>query len=208
MTTIARTADRDLLELLRIGGAQGVADLAQHLAVTPTAVRQRLGRLLADGLVERHSIRNGRGRPKYRYRLTPKGLGMTGSNFTDLAMALWREVEGIEDFELRRTVLRRVLRWLWSRYAGQIQGRTLLERMRSLAELFAQRRVPFSVEPPPRPDDSPILTAHACPYPELADQDRTLCALERLLFSELLGEDMRLSRCRLDGSDRCQFEAM
>ena len=208
MTAIARTADQDLLDLLRIGGAQGVADLAEHLAVTPTAVRQRLGRLLASGLVERQSVRNGRGRPKYRYRLTSKGLGMTGSNFTDLAMALWREVEGIEDYELRRTVLRRVLRSLWHRYSGQVQGRTLLERMRSLAKLFAERRVPFSVELPPRPDDSPILTAHACPYPELAEQDRTLCAMERLLFSELLGEEMRLSRCRLDGADRCQFQAV
>jgi len=151
-------------------------------------------------------VRNGRGRPKHRYDLTPKGLRMTGSNFTDLAMALWKEVEGIEDFEVRRTVLRRVLRTLVQQYAGQVQGGTLLERMRCLAGLFSQRRVPFSVDRPDQPGQLPTLTAHACPYPELAEQDRTVCALERVMFSELLGENVKLTGCRLDGASTCQFQ--
>jgi predicted ArsR family transcriptional regulator len=63
--------------------------------------------------------------------------------------------------------------------------------------------VPFEVE---RKGQLPVLTALACPYPELAEQDRSVCAMERLLMSELIGEDVRLSECRLDGDSCCRFE--
>ena len=206
MSTLGQTTDLDVLQLLRASGSLGVSELAEEIAVTPTAVRQRLGRLLAEGLIERQAIRNGRGRPKHRYRLTDKGVRFTGSNFSDLALALWNEVSGINDFEVRRAVLLRVLRSLVERYAKQIEGRTTLERMRSLASILAERRVPFSVEEPQQPGQLPTLTAHVCPYPELAELDRTVCAMERVLFSELLGTNVKLSRCRLDGGSDCQFQ--
>jgi len=205
-TTIHPSSDGDLLELLRAWGPLGVAELSSEIAVTPTAVRQRLGRLLAEGLVDRQAVRAGRGRPKHRYRLTPKGLRYTGSNFADLAFALWQSVGNIEDFEVRRTVLRRALGAMLERYGKQVEGRTLMERMRSVADLLSQRRVPFSVEVPEQDGQLPVLVAHACPYPELAEADRTVCAMERVLLSELLGETMRLSCCRLDGSADCQFQ--
>jgi DeoR family transcriptional regulator, suf operon transcriptional repressor len=206
-TLTSHSTDTDVLELLRACGPLGVVELSAEIAVTPTAVRQRLGRLLAQGLIERRAIRNGRGRPKHRYQLTQMGIRHTGSNFADLAQALWREVSNIEDFETRRTVLRRVLQSLFEQYAKQMEGRTLLERMRSLADLLAQRRLSFTVELRDQPGQLPVLTAHACPYPELAESDRTICALERVLLSELLGESVQLSLCRLDGGSSCQFQA-
>jgi predicted ArsR family transcriptional regulator len=181
----------------------GVAELAKVIEVTPTAVRQRLSRLLAQGLIEREAIRAGRGRPKHRYRLTRKGLRVTGSNFTDLALALWKEIGAIDDLAVRRTLMMRVVKALAAGYSQQIEGRTTAERMESLRGLLAQRRVPFSVD---TSGELPVLTAHACPYHELAEEDRGICSLERMLFSELLGKDIELSSCRLDGGGSCQFQ--
>ena len=203
MTTATPTSDSALLQLLRTTGPAGVAEIAGHVDVTPTAVRQRLGRLLAQGFVEREPVRHGRGRPRHRYRLTNKGLRLTGSNFADLALVLWRSISSVEDFEVRRTILRRVVRTLVDSYGRQLEGHTVTERMRSLAELLEQRRVPFSVD---QSNGLPVLTAHACPYPELADKDRTICALEKALFSELLGRNLSLALCRLDGGSLCQFQ--
>ena len=45
-----------------------------------------------------------------------------------------------------------------------------------------------------------------CPYPELAEKDRGICAVEKMLFAKLLEEPVRLSQCRLDGHSCCQFE--
>ena len=93
-------------------------------------------------MIEREAIRAGRGRPKHRYSLTDKGLRQTGSNFTDLALTLWREIRTAGDENLSRDVLRRISRALASGYAAQIQGDTPAERLQSLSELLNQRRIP------------------------------------------------------------------
>lgn len=203
MSTAAMSSDADLLELLRTDGPMNVTQMADAVEVTPTAVRQRLSRLMAQGLVQREAIRNGRGRPKHCYQLTQKGVRLTGSNFTDLALVLWREIGSIDDLEMRRVLLRKVVHALASGYIHQIEGKSTLERMESIRRLLSQRRVPFSVE---QDQGIPVLTAHACPYPGLAEQDRSICTLEKMLFSELLGEDVELAQCRLDGDTSCQFQ--
>lgn len=196
-------SDEGLLEMFRTRGPLGVTEIARQTHVTATAVRQRLTRMMARGLIEREAIRNGRGRPRHRYQLTKKGLRLTGSNFVDLAMVLWRSVRSIEDPELRKTTINRVLTDLTKAYAGQVSGQTTAERMESLTRLLRQREVPFSVEELP---DLPVLIAHACPYPELAEEDRSICRLEKILFSELLHQDVDLAECRLDGAARCRFK--
>ena len=204
MSTAVVNSDADLLELLRVTGPLDVSEMASAIEVTPTAVRQRLGRMMAQGLIDRDAVRIGRGRPKHRYRLTNKGLDLTGSNFPDLAMALWREINSVVNPDLRRELLRRVAKALARGYAGQIHGRTTAERMQALSELLAERRVPFEVE---NTRDGPVLKAKACPYPRLAENDRSICTMEAMLFSELLGQLVGLKTCRLDGDCTCQFQA-
>jgi predicted ArsR family transcriptional regulator len=52
----------------------------------------------------------------------------------------------------------------------------------------------------------PILKQHSCPYYELAEVDRAVCAMERKMFEKVLGRGLRLSQCRLDGHRSCDFE--
>jgi DeoR family suf operon transcriptional repressor len=202
MDYVTESSDVGILDLLRKAGPLGVSQLAGATCVTATAVRQRLTRLMAQGFVDREAMRAGRGRPSHRYRLTDKGRRQTGANFADLAVALWNEVRAIEDPEVRRGLLQRVAKNLARTYGDQVTGTTTRERMESVSRIFAERDVPFEVE------DSgglPVLTAVACPYPELAEQDRGVCAMERMLFAELVGDGLRLADCRLDGDACCRF---
>jgi DeoR family suf operon transcriptional repressor len=202
MDHFTESSDIGILDLLRKAGPLGVNDLAQATQVTATAVRQRLVRLMAQGLIDRELTRAGRGRPSHRYGLTEKGRRQTGANFVDLALALWNEIRAIKDPEVRRGLLQRVAKAMAGMYAGQVAGTTTVERMQSVSRVFAERDVPFIVE------DSgalPVLTALACPYPQLAEQDRGICALERMMFSELVGDGLRLTNCRLDGDECCRF---
>jgi DeoR family transcriptional regulator, suf operon transcriptional repressor len=194
--------DNDLLDLLRSTGPLSVNDLAGAMEVTPTAIRQRLTRLMSQEIIQREASRNGRGRPKHRYWLTDKGLRLTGSNFTDLAMALWKEVRALGDVALRREMLKRIARALSHGYANQVHGKTPEERLHSVAELLAERRISASVE---NTATGPTLTTHACPYPSLAEQDQSICTLERMMYSELVGEEVKLTQCRLDGDKECRF---
>ena len=196
--------DADLLDLLRTSGAMGVSDLAKAMQVTPTAVRQRLSRLMGRRMIHRHAVRIGRGRPRHLYELTDQGLRATGSNFTDLALALWEELGLNGDEEMRKNVVSRIAAALASEYTGQIEGTTTAQRMQSLRELLAQRRIPVSIESFAQ---ETVMTTHACPYPKLAEKDRSVCEMEEMLFSELLGQDVQLAACRLDGGSACEFHA-
>jgi predicted ArsR family transcriptional regulator len=196
------TSDLAILDWLRKSKAMNVVELARSLQVTPTAVRQRLNRLMAQGYIERRSIRKGRGRPSHDYLLTNKGRRKAGSNFADLAMVLWEEIKRIDDAEIRRALLARLAKRLAVMYSNKLVGQSLEEKLHSLAEIFAERRIPLDI------DESgalPVLTASACPYPDLAEADRSVCAMERMMFSELLGADVHLSACRLDGESCCTF---
>lgn len=197
------SSDVTILDLLRKRGGMTVLELAGATSVTATAVRQRLTRLMAQRYLERQTSRSGRGRPSHRYVLTDAGRRKTGSNFADLAIALWHEVREIKDLDVRRGLLQRLAVRLADLYSPQVTGATLDERLDAVANLFSERQIPFAVD---RANSAlPVLTTFACPYPDLAEQDRTICSLERILFSRLVGENLRLTSCRLDGSNCCTF---
>src|SRR3954464_14573770 len=101
-------SDKAILDLLRKRDSLTVSELAEAIGVTATAVRQRLTRLLAHGMIRRHATKEGRGRPSHHYALTEKGQRETGANFADLAIALWHEVRAIKDPEIRRGLLQRI----------------------------------------------------------------------------------------------------
>lgn len=246
----SESSDAGLLDLLRLRGPLGIADVANATRVTATAVRQRLNRLMGQGMVARDTFQAPRGRPSHRYSLTDKARRQAGTNFPDLTLALWQELRSIADPTVRSGLLKRLAKRMAAEYAPAIRGNTVPERMASVAALFAERNIPFAVEVgetgeqvPDRTnetfDNEPIdseshdsrhaaasasdsqpkhsthqnsthqyltLNVLACPYPELAEHDRGICAVENLMLTELLGERVKLTECRLDGSDCCRFQ--
>lgn len=198
--------DRSVVDFLRREGASTITDLVNFAGVTATAIRQRLNRLMNQGLVVRRAEVAGRGRPTHRYSLTPAGMRLGGDNYEDLAGVLWSEIRAVKDPDVRHGLLKRIVSRLADTYRSSIVGSTLRERMESLAGLMEQRDIRFEVNTEEE-TQLPVLTALACPYPELAEQDRSVCSMEKMLFSELLGEGVRLGACRLDGENCCTFEA-
>jgi len=198
-------SDRSLLDYLRRHGASTISDLMEFAGVTATAIRQRVNRMMEQGLLVRQAETRGRGRPTHSYSLSSLGERASGDNFQDLASVLWSEIRAVKDPEIRQGLLKRIVGRFAETYRDRVQGVDLREKMESLVGLMHERDVPFEVVN----DDSglPVLTAWACPYPELAEQDRAVCSMEKMLFSEILGESMQLSACRLDGESCCTFEA-
>lgn len=199
----ALPSDAPLLELLRVEGSVGISDLEASLGVTATAVRQRLDRLMRAGLVERSTVSRGRGRPSHAYSLTEKGRRLGGHNFQDLAMVLWREIRAVRDPALRQGLLARIGSAMAALYRDRVVGSTPEERMESAAALLRERQVSCGVSSPG--GDLSVLTTYSCPYPDLAESDRGICAAERLMLQELVGAPVQLSECRLDGASCCRF---
>lgn len=202
MSTPTETSDQQMLDIIRRNGAVTISTLIAEMGVTATAVRQRILRLTAQGFIERNTERSGRGRPSHRYSLTEKGERFAGNNFADMATILWDEIRSVEDRTVRRGLLQRIAGRFATHYRTQVAGETLGQRMRSLASVMGERQIPFTVD---ESKSLPVLSALACPYPELAKADRGVCTMEKLMLSEILGENVRLSECRLDGASCCTF---
>lgn len=203
----ARSTDAAVIDILRLRDAQRIGELAEALGVTATAVRQRLDRLMRAGLVERSPVSGPRGRPAHAYRLTEAGRKLGGDNFRDLALVLWREIRGIRDASIRSGLMGRIGSSLAETYRPRVSGAGPAQRLESVAAMLRERDICCSVELAEGDGRLPVLTSHACPYPDLAEQDRGICAAERLMLQDLVGTDVRLAECRLDGGSVCRFVA-
>jgi len=201
------SSDRELLDLIRRRGPLTVVEMAEMLGVTGTAIRNRLTRLMATGLVERRAEHTGRGRPRHRYQASVEAHKRLGQNYADLAVALWEEMMGtVADRKLRRVLFTRLTDRLADMYRTRVTGDGWEGRLVQLSHVLHDRGVEAEVAR----DDAglpPLLRQHSCPYYELAEVDRAICALERKMFEKVLGRGLRLSQCRLDGDRSCDFQA-
>jgi len=204
---MTESSDRMLLDLIRRDGPLSLAALAERLGVTPTAVRNRLTRLVGSGMVERRAEHGGRGRPKYTYQASVEAHKRLGQNYADLAVVLWDEMmRSVEDRKLRRVLFQRITDRLAELYRSQVKGDEWEGRLSQLGVILHNRGIEAEVTRG-GVDTLPVLRQHTCPYYELAEADRTVCAMERKMFEKVLGRGLRLSQCRLDGHHSCDFEA-
>jgi len=204
---MTESTDRSLLDMIRRRGPLTVAEMVSALGVTPTAVRNRLGRLVGSGMVERRTEHGGRGRPKHTYQASVQAHKRLGQNYADLAVALWDEMmRTVEDRKLRRLMFSRITERLADLYRSQVTGEGWEGRLVQLGTILHDRGIEAEVTPGDG-GRMPVLKQHSCPYYELAETDRAVCAMERKMFEKVLGRGLRLSQCRLDGHRSCDFEA-
>jgi predicted ArsR family transcriptional regulator len=159
-------------------------------------------------LIERKKVSAGRGRPVYQYHLTNTGWRHVGVTYADLASAIWSEIEALPNQEFRKQLLGGIAKRMGQAYSQLLPDSSMPERMDAMAKLLTQRKIPtqFNNRGSGSLVQLPIMTVHACPFPDLAAVNRrSACELEQAVFSEAVGAPMELSCCRLDGHDSCQF---
>ena len=208
-----RLIDQEVLLVLRRHDSMSVGDLTKALGVTATAIRQRIERLLQTDLVLREKVVSGRGRPTFRYRISDDGLRQTSADTTRLAEAMWQEIISVPDKDLRHQMLRSLAARLGQQMAvdmrpiGDSQESSFEERMQQFSQNLAARKMDTAVK---KLGGLPVLDIGTCPYPSLTglSDDRAMCRMEEQMISEALGQDVKLSSCRLDGDDCCQFSAV
>jgi len=120
---------------------------------------------------------------------------------------LWREIRSVREPAVRQGLITRIGAAMAGMYRDEVSGSTPRQRLESTAKILQERRISCGVEP--ASDGSggglAVLTSYACPYPDLAEQDRGICAAERVMLQDLVGSAVHLSACRLDGASCCRF---
>ena len=198
--------DREFLADLRKSGGATVQALCERQRVTATAIRQRLTRLQALGLISREASKGERGRPSHTYVVTTEGLRHLGDNYRDLALMLWDEITLIDDDVVRSKLIGRLRDRLVQTYGRDVRSTSLSDRLEELRGLLTT--LGFDVELRQQGGELlPILRENSCPYHDIASRDASICDLEQTVFSEVLGVPVHRTQCCRDGDQCCEFSA-
>jgi predicted ArsR family transcriptional regulator len=188
-----------ILVLLRRHGRLSAPKLADLLGVTPVGVRRHLALLERDGLVTAELSRPKRGRPTAVYRLTDAGLERFPRRYDEVALEALAFLKRQDP-----SVLSQFLAWrnerLAANYADRVEGATLAERARALADVLSEQGFMAEVEPTP---EGLRLCQHNCTVEHLASELPDLCASETQLFEQLLGAPVRREATIARGGVRC-----
>lgn len=198
------TATWQILEYMQRNGSATIKELEQLLGITTTAVRQHLTTLQVEGYIERKAVHTGVGRPHHTYTVTSRVHELFACHCDDLALTLLEEVFALEGKERTTLLLARVSNRLASRYSTAVRSAILQERVEELASAMHQRGVLTDVKT--NANDTITLHTYTCPYHELAQEHREICEMDKAMMRQVLGSDVNLTNCMMDGHHSCSFE--
>lgn len=192
-----------VIEYIKRNGSATIKELEDLLGITTNAVRQHLQALQADGYIERRQVNSGVGRPHHAYLISAKAHELFACHCDDLALTLLEEVFALEGQERAQVLLGRVGDRLAKRYASSVRGEMLQERVEQLADVLYHRGVLTDINV--QDENLIVLHAYNCPYHELAQEHRSICEMDEEVMRKVLGSDVNLSACMMDGHRGCSF---
>ncbi|MGH8386404.1 MAG: helix-turn-helix transcriptional regulator [Pseudomonas sp.] len=195
---LGRTQQDLLNALLHHAGGMSIDELAEHLAVTRTAIRQHLAALERDGLVLRGETRPTGRRPEQLYQLTDHAKEQFPRQYQLLANALIDEVADIVGPEALAALMRSLGRKLaLDREQQVVDEAKIVQHMNQAgyeAEVFF------------RSSGEPEIVAHNCVFHRLAAAHPVVCELDLALIGTLGGAEVEHSECMVRGGHVCRFK--
>ncbi len=170
-------------------GPATAAELAEHLRLTPTAVRKSLTALLEAGLVEAHDRapygpqpKARRGRPAHVFSLTDAGRAACGSAYDELAIAALTFVARTQGDDGVRAFAAERARSIVTEAPAQAPDANPVAQV---AERLTQAG--YAAEVATSSGNVVQLCMHACPVSEAAAAFPAICEAETAVLSEVLG---------------------
>jgi predicted ArsR family transcriptional regulator len=192
-----------IIEHLQRNGSATIKELEEVLGITTTAVRQHLHTLQAEGYIERRIVHAGVGRPHHAYFATARVQELFACHCDDLALTLLEEVFHLEGEQRAIELLNRVGVRLAQKYAPSVRSSLLQDRVGELAAAFNSQGI--LADAVIDEEGTIALRTYNCPFHELAQEHREICEMDRGMLEKVLGSDVRLSRCMMEGHTGCTF---
>lgn len=177
-----------------------IDQMAALLGITRSAVREHVGALERDRLVEAGPFAGSTGgRPGRLYRLTARGNALFPKHYDLLARLLLETLTQRLGGEETEQELRALGRRLADQLRPQLAQRG--DRMQAIAELMRT----LGYEASALAGDTPTIQALNCVYHELARADQRVCALDIALIESLAEAKVEHRACMARGDNACVF---
>jgi DeoR family suf operon transcriptional repressor len=193
-----------LVMAIKALGEASTEQLARETYLSPGAVRQHLLSLEAQGLVSFTKVREGPGRPRHVFRLTPRGESLFPQQYAAIALALLAAIRS-ESPDLLERVLSRLV-------DGQVQlaehhfaFANRNDRLLAVIDLLERHGYFPRVE---LPDGGPtqIVLRH-CPLLRLARDASEVCDTECAVLQTVLpAATVTRTEHRLAGDSVCTYQ--
>lgn len=199
-------AQRHTLMALKRRGEASVEDVAEAMAVTPSAARQHLAALRSAGLVATRQQRGrpgNRGRPADLYHSTHEGETVFGQAIGDLSVELLGCLEEEEPNLVSRVFERRQQRHV-DQVRDQLEGKNFGEKVAALAEILDDEG--YMAEFDKLPDETYRVTLCNCAIWPVASLYGAACSTELEFLRAVLPEtDVERVEHKVAGAHVCGY---
>jgi len=200
-----RSQDRILFHL-KTRGPQTAADVGLRLEMTPAGARQHLVGLETSGLVEGAEQRQGRGRPKKYWRLTPRGHARFPDRHSELTLDMLRSIRGLFGERGLEKLIAHRERTCIDTYRKDIAKRpSLRQKLAALVKIRGHEGYMASFSQ--QDARTFLLVENHCPICAAAAACQGLCRSELAIFRAVLGDKVSVERIdhMLAGARRCAY---
>jgi DeoR family suf operon transcriptional repressor len=195
---------REILEALKKRGELGADDLAEQLGLTTSGVRQQLVGLTSDGLVAHRQLREGPGRPRHCYHLTPAADALFPRAYSDLTNELLGYA-GDEEPELVERLFERRRQRRVDGARARLAGLDFAGKVAELARILDQDG--YLADFRAQPDGSFLVTEHNCAILGVARKYGQACSSEIGFLREALPEaTIERVQHMIAGAHSCAYE--
>lgn len=197
---------RTMLNALKKRGELLAEELAEIGGITASGTRQHLQALEADGLVTHLEQREGRGRPKHVFKLTPAADALYPRTYSELTNELLEYVQDDDPELLERIFKRRMKRRLERTQVRLKPLKSLEDRLRELTKILDEDGylADFEVN-----NGKFRITEHNCAIHAIALRYGQACSSElEFLRLALPGTKVERVAHMIAGSHVCAYEVM
>ena len=195
---------RTMLNALKKRGELRAEELAEIGGITASGTRQHLQALEADGLVTHLEQREGRGRPKHVFKLTPAADALYPRTYSELTNELLEYVQDDDPELLERIFKRRMKRRLERTQVRLKPLKSLEDRLRELTKILDEDGylADFEVN-----DGKFRIIEHNCAIHAIALRYAQACSTElEFLRLALPGSKVERVAHMIAGSHVCAYE--
>jgi len=205
---LGRTQSKILQTLLQAEAPLPVHDLTERLKISRNATYQHITALERDGLIEKASVSQTKGRPSQTYQLTGAGREVFPRHyalFANLLVQLVKSRMGSEELEACLADLGESLAAQHMHRVAGLEGGRLI---REVATIMAELGYESEASPPSNGGNGMEIRAHNCVFHELAQEHKEVCALDLALISRLTGSQIEHAECVVRGGSCCRFQIL
>jgi predicted ArsR family transcriptional regulator len=194
---------REILVILKREGQSDLQRLADHFHISKMAVHKHIQELEDQGMVQRVTLRGGKGRPRHGLRLAPKASSLFPKAYTGVTCAALAYIEEKMGRKAVEEVLRRRQSETLSGYKQQVTADTLAGRVHQLAGLRDHEG--YMAEDKKFGSFKFEILEHNCPIIAIAENYWEACTVENEMFRKVLDANVETTHRVVDGANVCRF---